>query len=100
MQEEQSASEKNPTEPGKKSTNPANPLPAGDAGKSQSSQPTPQSQHPIRRAPNGGGERRARARSAPANKDISHVLKGWDYESGTIHVRKVAGVDGTPKLQM
>jgi hypothetical protein len=33
-------------------------------------------------------------------KDISAVLKGWDYESGTINVRKVAGVDGSPKLQM
>ena len=34
------------------------------------------------------------------SKDIIQVLKGWDYEPGTINVRKVAGVDGTPKLQM
>src|SRR5437764_8130492 len=34
------------------------------------------------------------------SKDISAVLKGWDYESGTINVRKVAGLDGVPKLQM
>ena len=33
-------------------------------------------------------------------KDITPVLKGWDYEPGTINVRKVAGSDGTPKLQM
>ena len=34
------------------------------------------------------------------SKDITPVLKGWDYESGTINVRKVNGIDGTPKLQM
>ena len=34
------------------------------------------------------------------SKDISPVLKGWDYEPGTINVRKVAGLDGVPKLQM
>src|SRR5688572_29363669 len=34
------------------------------------------------------------------NKDIAPVLKGWDYESGSINVRKVAGVDGREKLQM
>lgn len=35
-----------------------------------------------------------------AQKDITPVLKGWDYEPGTINVRKVTGVDGSPKLQM
>lgn len=34
------------------------------------------------------------------NKDITPVLRGWDYESGTINVRKVNGLDGAPKLQM
>jgi hypothetical protein len=34
------------------------------------------------------------------SKDITPVLKGWDYESGTINVRKVPGADGTLKLQM
>src|SRR5580692_9011981 len=34
------------------------------------------------------------------NKDITGVLRGWDYEPGTINVRKVAGLDGLPKLQM
>jgi hypothetical protein len=33
-------------------------------------------------------------------KDITPVLKGWDYEPGTINVRKVTGLDGAPKLQM
>lgn len=35
-----------------------------------------------------------------AARDITPALKGWDYESGTINVRKVAGLDGLPKLQM
>lgn len=33
-------------------------------------------------------------------RDITPVLKGWDYEPGTINVRKVNGADGHPKLQM
>lgn len=35
-----------------------------------------------------------------ASKDILPLLKGWDYEPGTINVRKIAGLDGSPKLQM
>src|SRR5918999_5683143 len=35
-----------------------------------------------------------------SSKDITPVLKGWDYESGTINVRKINGLDGAPKLQM
>src|ERR1043166_4331588 len=35
-----------------------------------------------------------------ANKDILPLLKGWDYEPGTINVRKINGADGQPKLQM
>lgn len=34
------------------------------------------------------------------SKDIGPILKGWDYESGTINVRKITGSDGRPKLQM
>jgi len=34
------------------------------------------------------------------NKDIQPILKGWDYEAGSINVRKVRGADGEPKLQM
>ena len=44
-------------------------------------------------------EREPSQRRMPS-KDITPVLKGWDYESGTINVRKVNGIDGTPKLQM
>src|SRR5215211_6191803 len=50
---------------------------------------------PHDRAPQGSGEIRA-ARS----KDILPLLKGWDYEPGTINVRKISGLDGSPKLQM
>ena len=28
------------------------------------------------------------------------MLRGWDYEPGTINVRKVSGLDGNAKLQM
>jgi hypothetical protein len=41
-------------------------------------------------------ERQAKASS----KDIAAVLRSWPYEPGTISVRKVAGQDGVPKLQM
>ena len=34
------------------------------------------------------------------SKDILPLLKGWDYEPGTINVRKISGLDGSPKLQM
>src|SRR5688500_7715681 len=34
------------------------------------------------------------------SKDILPLLKGWDYEPGTINVRKINGLDGQPKLQM
>ena len=35
-----------------------------------------------------------------ASKDLSPLLKGWDYEPGTINVRKIYGADGLPKVQM
>jgi hypothetical protein len=34
------------------------------------------------------------------SKDITPFLKGWDFEPGTINVRKISGIDGRPKLQM
>jgi hypothetical protein len=34
------------------------------------------------------------------SRDITPVLRGWDYEPGTINVRKISGNDGQPKLQM
>src|SRR3954471_19553391 len=46
-----------------------------------------------------GEEPKPRRRKKPS-KDITSILKGWDYESGTINVRKVLGLDGVPKLQM
>ena len=34
------------------------------------------------------------------NKDISPILQGWEYEPGTLNVRKIIGIDGSHKLQM
>jgi hypothetical protein len=68
------------------------------------------SERPDRRDPNaesraenqgdnhGASQGRRQARSN--SKDITPLLKGWDYEPGTINVRKVSGNDGHPKLQM
>src|SRR4028118_1173450 len=35
-----------------------------------------------------------------AGKDITPVLRGWDYEPGTSNVREGSGADGQPRLQM
>lgn len=35
-----------------------------------------------------------------SNKDITPLVKGWDYEPGTISVRRIDGLDGVQKLQM
>jgi tetratricopeptide (TPR) repeat protein len=44
---------------------------------------------------------KSEAREAKAaSKDIVPMLKGWDYEPGTINVRKISGIDGKPKIQM
>ena len=45
----------------------------------------------------GAGEPKT---AASINKDIAPLLRGWDYEPGTINVRKISGADGAPKLQM
>ena len=45
---------------------------------------------------NNGEKNEAKASS----KDITPVLKSWEYEAGSINVRKVSGIDGSPKLQM
>jgi tetratricopeptide (TPR) repeat protein len=48
----------------------------------------------------GGGNAAERTEGKFPSKDITPVLRGWDYESGTINVRKIYGQDGQPKLQM
>jgi hypothetical protein len=45
-------------------------------------------------------QRTPRTEGKASNKDIGPLLKGWDYEPGTINVRKINGADGAPKLQM
>lgn len=45
-------------------------------------------------------QRSGKSEGKAISKDITPVIKGWDYEPGTINVRKVPGDDGVPKLQM
>src|SRR5438128_11714300 len=47
-----------------------------------------------RKPPNDKPEAKA------SSKDITPVLNDWEYEAGTINVRKINGLDGKPKLQM
>jgi hypothetical protein len=48
----------------------------------------------------GSGDAKVPSDAKASNKDIGPVLRGWDYEYGTINVRKISGADGRPKLQM
>jgi hypothetical protein len=32
--------------------------------------------------------------------DLNTILKDWPYESGTVKVRKITGLDGREKLQL
>jgi hypothetical protein len=50
--------------------------------------------------PSEPSNRPVRRQARSSSKDITPLLKGWDYEPGTINVRKVSGNDGQPKLQM
>lgn len=34
------------------------------------------------------------------SKDISSIVEGWDFEPGKISVRKIAGRDGRPRIQL
>jgi len=55
-------------------------------------------ENPELKAPaNGDNVERAQSKES---KDIVPLLKGWDYEPGTINVRKINGLDGRQKLQM
>jgi hypothetical protein len=58
----------------------------------------PQGAGADRAAPDGGTGEKLQGKSP--SKDITPLLKGWDYEPGTINVRKINGADGQPKLQM
>jgi hypothetical protein len=48
----------------------------------------------------GGGNHASPNQSSQPAKDLVPLLKGWDYEPGTINVRKIFGMDGQPKVQM
>ena len=88
MRDESSASEKNPDKHPERRPdgNPMNPSASQREGKPPRT---------LKGMPGAGP-----VPEVSASKDISHALKGWDYEGGTINVRKVTGVDGLPKLQM
>jgi hypothetical protein len=45
-------------------------------------------------------EKPEKSQGKASSKDITPMLRGWDYEPGTINVRKISGLDGSPKLQM
>lgn len=68
-------------------------LPAGEAAAEGSPVPTPANPAPARAKLRTNGLREG-------EKDISSILRGWDYEPGTLNVRKVTGADGNPKLQL
>ena len=55
-----------------------------------------QPRHPVSRTTG----RDKTADSSQGEKDINPIIDDWDYEPGTINVRKVSGADGRPKLQM
>ena len=52
------------------------------------------------RTPSEKHEKHEKTEGKGLSKDIVPLLKGWDYEPGTINVRKINGNDGAPKLQM
>jgi hypothetical protein len=62
----------------------------------------PEPRQPVPRQPldRPTSQRPSKERASKPSKDITPLLKGWDYEPGTINVRKIFGIDGEPKLQM
>ncbi len=46
------------------------------------------------------GRKKPRRTLRSASRDLTPLLRGWDYEPGVISVRKITGIDGTTKLQM
>ena len=74
-----------------------NPLGRPDSAQDKSAKGNPRKRNPRPAGP-GGESPTPRRRSR--NKDISKVLSGWDYEPGSLNVRKITGIDGREKLQM
>lgn len=57
----------------------------------------------VQRASRGQGQQENQGLSnhqTAISKDINPILDDWEFEPGTINVRKVSGADGKPKLQM
>src|SRR6266550_1226716 len=53
-------------------------------------------QTPDRESSSDSNSQRA---TSASSKDLSPMLKGWDFEPGTINVRKIYGLDGQPNVQ-
>lgn len=49
--------------------------------------------------PQAGNSKGGR-RGKPLDRDLAPLLAGWEYEPGTINVRRIRGADGSEKLQM
>ena len=72
-----------------------------DINEQKQREPTERPQPADRAEPRPARRARPEKTEAKAStKDISPLLKGWDYEPGTINVRKIRGADGLLKLQM
>jgi hypothetical protein len=49
---------------------------------------------------NPSDDKHEQRHSKSAAHDITPVLNDWNYEPGTLNVRKITGLDGLPKLQL
>ena len=74
------------------------PRPPREPGASRGEERSEPQIEPGNREP-GNREPRERRDRTSSTKDLTPLLKGWDYEPGTINVRKIYGIDGTPKVQ-
>src|SRR4051794_29947260 len=79
---------------------PPPPLPGGASGEPRPEHGPRQDRTPPRPARGARASRAGKTEGKAPTKDIAPLLKGWDYEPGTINVRKIRGADGQFKLQM
>lgn len=82
--------------PGSKPGEPAN----GKSGEPVHKAGEPAPSNDARQGPGRSQGQQPGSDAKLSNKDIIPVLRGWEYEAGTINVRKISGADGKPKLQM
>jgi hypothetical protein len=75
-------------------------LSGGAGGEPRPEHAPRQDRTPPRPARGARAQRNPKTEGIAPTKDIAPLLKGWDYEAGTINVRKIRGADGQFKLQM